>query len=285
LRALALMVLLGCAVVAGSLLSRPAGTGTPDAARPAALVPGIIHATRGDVRSVLVLDGAVAAVEAFELKSPLDGAVRSIEAAPGVIAAGTALAVVDGSAGLATIRMPEAGALVSVAVVQGQSVSVGQALFVIAPARYTVVVQVDPAYLYRLYEPPISIVVQLDRGPAAFPCPLLSLGASLAEGGNPLDAPVTLVCRVPPELRAFTGVRAQAAITTAEAHDVLLLPVEAVEGSADQGVVTLVRAGAHVRQSVHLGITDGTNVAIVDGLSVTDDVLEFPDPSAALSRP
>jgi multidrug efflux pump subunit AcrA (membrane-fusion protein) len=236
-----------------------------------------------------VLDGAVTAVEPVVVKAPVDGSVSMVSEPSQQVPAEAVLAVITNNGDELSVRMPQAGAVMSADIMQGQHVAVGDPLFTIAPARYTVTVPVEPAVLYRLYERPLNITVAIDRGPATFACPFVSIGAATPTGANPLESQVTLVCAVPATVRAFSGVRAQVAITTAAADNVLWLPVEAVEGAADLGRVTVVRNGQQISQAVVLGISDGARVEIVSGLTEGDAVLEFPDvtgpDSGASGRP
>jgi HlyD family secretion protein len=277
-----LVVLLGVAALSGALVSGAApspGQGQP-ASVALALEPGVIHATRGDIRSVLVLDGAVTAVDPMVVKARADGTVSKVSKANKHLAAKAVLTVITTKNGRLRVLMPQAGVVMATEIVKGQQVAVGDPLFTIAPAGYRVTVPVDPAVLYRLYERPLQITVALDRGPAPFDCPFVSIAAATSAGANPLEAEVSLVCAVPAMIRAFSGIRAQVAITTAAADNVLWLPVEAVEGAADLGRVTVVRDGRHLPQAVVLGITDGVRVEIVSGLTEEDAVLEFPDLAA-----
>lgn len=143
--------------------------------------------------------------------------------------------------------------------------------------RLEAVAVVPPELLYRLYEPPRAISVKLDRGPGPFDCPLSRLGASAAASEDPLSAPVELRCRIPQGIRAFPGVRLKIAVVTGEARNVLVLPVTAVAGESDQGYVTLLRDGERIRRDVRLGLTDGMNIEIRDGLTEGDRVLVPPD--------
>lgn len=150
---------------------------------------------------------------------------------------------------------------------------------VVAPGadeRLDVVAVVSPELLYRLYERPVEIIARLDRGPAAFTCPFVSIGPP--EGATPgLDTPVELRCRVPAAVRAFSGVRVDLAVTTAKVTDALVLPVTAVEGTADTGRVTVVLpSGDEVDREVVLGVTDGVLVEVVEGLDESDAVLDPP---------
>ncbi len=136
---------------------------------------------------------------------------------------------------------------------------------------------VPPEVLYRFYDSPRSISAKLDRGPGPFDCPLLSLGAADATADDPLSVPVELRCRIPQDVRAFPGVRLKIAVVTGEARNVLVLPVTAVAGESDQGYVTLLSDGEQTRRNVRLGLTDGTNIEIREGLTEGDRVLVPPD--------
>lgn len=274
-----LVVLLGVAALSGALVSRAPTSAGPELQKNAALTlePGVIHAMRGNIRSVLVLDGAVTAVDPIMVKAPVDGTISKVSKPSQQVAAKAVLAVITTNRGRLQVLMPQAGVVMSAEIVKGQRVAAGDALFTIAPARYTVTVPVDPADLYRLYQRPLNITVAIDRGPAPFDCPFVSIAAATSPGANPLESQITLVCAVPATVRAFSGIRAQVAVTTAASDNVLWLPVEAVEGAADLGRVTVVRNGQRLSQVVGLGITDGVRVEIVSGLTEGDAVLEFPD--------
>lgn len=277
-----MVVLLGAAALSGALVSRAAPSPGSGQAANVALTfePGLIRATRGSIRSVLVLDGAVTAVDPIVVKARADGTISKVGKANKHLVAKAVLAVITTKKGRLRVLMPQAGVVMATEIVKGQQVAVGDSLFTIAPSGYRVTVPVDPAVLYRLYERPLEITVALDRGPAPFDCPFVSIAAATSAGANPLESQVSLVCAVPAAIRAFSGIRAQVAITTAAADNVLWLPVEAVEGAADRGRVTVVRDGRHLSRAVVLGITDGARVEIVSGLTEDDAVLEFPELAA-----
>lgn len=222
-RYLAIIVTL-LAVAGGSVAflafgsSQGASSG-PSSAPSEGLPSRLVTVTRGDIRSVLVLDGVVG---------------------PAVPTASQA---------------PQSTANAAVA--------------------YDAVAEVAPSLLYRLYAPPVAIEVQIDRGPAPTGCTFVSVGL---EGADPLSGPVRFRCRLPSTVRVFPGVLLRIAVVTGEATGALLLPVEAVAGSADQGFVTLAPPqGPHRRRTVQLGLTDGVSVQVLEGLSVGDRVTDPPE--------
>jgi multidrug efflux pump subunit AcrA (membrane-fusion protein) len=246
---------------------------------PSGSLPRAVAVTRADIRSVVVLDGAIAAAPIEAVRSPIAGTVVDIVADEGaVVRAGDRLFTVKASTGGSSpVAAPAAGTLLSISAQQLQPVHAGQSLATLAPRAYQAVATVDPSRLYRLYQPPVSVRVQIERGPAPFDCPFASLGAEVAAGDNPYDAPITFRCSIPDGVRVFAGIRVRIAVVTGEALNALNVPVEAVEGAADNGWVTLLLAdGSRSRRSVKLGITDGLRIQILDGLAEGDRILDPP---------
>ena len=74
----------------------------------------------------------------------------------------------------------------------------------------------------------------------------------------------------------FAGLAAQLTIAGGLAENVLVVPITAVEGSAGSGIVHVMTAdGATEERTVSLGLNDGTNVQVVEGLAEGDMVLQF----------
>lgn len=280
-------------VFAASLLIAVLGGGALllSVLRPVAIAPGASADTltpnpvlpvRATIRSVIVLQGAIVPVTHVDVRAPAAGSVIKVVVAVSTeVAAGQV--IVQLKAGRTTIDVPspDDGVIVEIPVTVGEDVARGELLATLAPRRFMVEAVVDPALLYRLYQPPIEISAQIDRGPAAFACPFGSLGARDVSG-DPLAAPVYLTCSVPPSIRAFAGVRVKVVVTTGIAEHALLVPVQAVEGSADRGVVWVVESNgmAQARQ-VRLGLTDGVRVQILSGLTDSERILEFPPSDGA----
>jgi len=242
-----------------------------------------ITVARGDIRSTVVLDGSVRADAPMSLPSPADGKVASLAVdLNSELAAGDALVELDGGEVLTT---PVEGIVTAIDVVVGQDVAAGDTMVTVAPAAFHVAALVPPEALYRLYDAELSIQALIEHGPAPFDCPILSLGAEAADGGNPLDAPVLLRCQIPADVRTFSGVPVTLAVETGRAIDVVIVPVSAVAGRSDSGVVTLVEGDERRSVTVELGITDGANVEIRSGLSEGQRILDLPDLDLPLDRP
>ncbi|QAY74323.1 efflux RND transporter periplasmic adaptor subunit [Agromyces protaetiae] len=80
---------------------------------------------------------------------------------------------------------------------------------------------------------------------------------------------------MPGDVRVFAGLAAQVKISAGSADGVLVVPITAVEGGAESGVVWKVVNGERTEQPVKLGLTDGTNVEVLEGLAEGDSILQF----------
>ncbi len=80
----------------------------------------------------------------------------------------------------------------------------------------------------------------------------------------------------PSDVRVFPGLVADLTIAGGIAENVLTVPMTAVQGAADTGIVFIVlEDGTHEERPVTLGLNDGINVEIVDGLTEGEMVLQF----------
>lgn len=248
--------------------SQPAGQATPP----------VVEVRLGTVESVVSLDGVVAVPPDVEVVAPAPGTLNVLKG-EGPSSPGQALAMIDAADDTREVRAPVAGRIGAWSAAAGQEVTTGQPLVTLRPHGHEVVAVVEPAILYRLYDPPQRIVVKIDRGPAAFDCPLVELGANSAEihTGDPLDAPVRLRCAVPDGVRVFPGVRANLAVLTGTASEVPVIPLTAVDGQAQHGRVTVAApGGAPEVRRVELGLTDGHLVEVKAGLDVGERVMTVP---------
>jgi multidrug efflux pump subunit AcrA (membrane-fusion protein) len=71
-------------------------------------------------------------------------------------------------------------------------------------------------------------------------------------------------------------VGAKLALTVGEARDVVTLPLSAVDGSSESGIVYVVENGKTHPRDVKLGLHDGVNVEISSGLKTGALVLDPP---------
>jgi len=193
------------------------------------------------------------------------------------------------------VRTPVAGTVGTLAVLEDQLVSVGDVVAAISPGTLSVVAPLTQEQQFRLLAPPSEATVTVPGGPAPFACTDVLAGVPeddaqpstggdaavdpydpyAAAAGTPTGAEVS--CRVPADAVAFPGLSATVELTAGSAQDVLVLPVTAVEGLVSTGAVWRLdpETGESEETSVGLGLTDGTQVQVTEGLEEGDSVLEF----------
>jgi macrolide-specific efflux system membrane fusion protein len=256
-------------------------------------VPVMISTVSNDV----VLSGTVKADDAVPVKAPLDGTLTSVDVGVGsVVAAGQQIGVVKGvnSAGKTVtvgIGAPVAGTISALSIVPNQQTQAGTVVAQIAPPGFYVTASVQPADRYRLLEAPAEAQVTVTGGPAPFTCTNLTITTPLAGAGTggTGDDPgtgdpgagagsgTTARCVVPADVTVFPDLVAQLTISAGVAENVLVVPVTAVLGAAESGVVYVVdpETGETEERPVTLGLSDGINVEVVDGLTEGELVMQF----------
>lgn len=191
------------------------------------------------------------------------------------------------------VTAPAAGTLSSLAVIAGQDVTIGATAGAVAPPTFSVTGSLEPAQQYRLLNRPTEASVTITGGPAAFTCGNLRIttplagstgGDSAATGGNGAGTSgagsaasgTTATCTVPGDVTVFSGLAAEMTLAGGRAEGVLLVPTTAVRGAAQSGTVWVSNPdGTTAERAVALGLTDGTQVQITDGLTEGEEILEF----------
>jgi multidrug efflux pump subunit AcrA (membrane-fusion protein) len=190
----------------------------------------------------------------------------------------------------ATVPAPAAGTLTTLDVLVDQVVAVGDTVGSISPGTLSVTATLTQADQFRLLSPPATAEVEVQGGPAPFTCTGLTLGAPAPNSGSSTDGGggypqdpstgagggTTARCAVPAGTTVFPGMGATVRIAAGQADDVLVVPVTAVQGSVQQGNVWVVGAdGAQEERAVTLGLTDGEQVEVREGVSEGEQVLQF----------
>ncbi|WP_196250806.1 efflux RND transporter periplasmic adaptor subunit [Cellulomonas sp. JZ18] len=249
--------------------SADGATASEPQVRPGA--PATTTVARGDITSVLVLNGATVAQPDVTVRAggagPLD---IQVEEGQGV-AAGQVL----GSVGAAPVVAPAAGVVTGWHVPDGVTVP---ADLPVADLRYTgfgIDVSVPAEHAYRLYSVPVQGTTTVTGGPGGLPCDVLPAPAGGSAAGVEAQAGARFVCLLPSDAQVMAGLEAKVGLETARAEDVLTLPVEAVTGVTGQGVVTRVEGTGHSRVTVELGVSDGHLVEVRSGLDDGDVVLAY----------
>jgi macrolide-specific efflux system membrane fusion protein len=271
-----------------------------------------VQVARASVQNDVVLSGTVAADPAVAVKATANGAVDEVFAKQGqAVNAGDVLfdvKVVDEPVETTTVGpdgapivaagppshhfekvvAPIGGVLTGFDVLAGQTVAVGQDSGLVAPPSFRVSAALSPEQQYRLTQVPPEAQVAITGGPAPFACTGLTISVADAAPDTAGDGPgasggtTTAHCTVPAGVKVFAGLAAELTIAAGSAEDVLVVPTTAVEGGADTGVVWLIGDdGEGEEHPVSLGLTDGRNVQVLDGLAEGDHVLQFVPGAAA----
>ena len=167
---------------------------------------------------------------------------------------------------------------VSLTVLKGQVVSIGDELGNISPGTFSVSAPLAPEQIYRINTLPKTATVTIKDGPAPFECTGVKLDTpNQTDAEEAKSAQVSVTCAIPSDQRVFSGLAITLDLVAGEASDVLTLPVTAVEGRYGQGFIYLPGDDPMqpVKQEVTLGITDGTLIEIREGLDAETEVLEF----------
>ena len=252
----------------------------------------------GTVQNDVTLTGTISADSAVPIKATLAGEVKKLLVSPGQhVDAGTPIltlrAEVPSADGLstsiknATVVAPTAGTLSSFPALVGQVYSVGDTVGQVAPPTFHVSGSLDPTQLYRLLVQPTEAQVTITGGPAPFTCTGLTIATPLAgqDAGDGTVSGPTVSCAVPADVVVFGGLSANIVIAGGIADNILIVPITAVEGVAETGNVYFVLPdGSTEVRPVTLGLNDGFNVEVKEGLAEGDVILQYV-PGASASDP
>lgn len=241
-----------------------------------------VEVTRSDVVATVGLPATIVANPVVWLTAAAPGRVEAIVEAGAPVAAGGQVATV----GDEPVRAPVDGAIIEWLVPDGTDVPARLPIATYRANAFALAAELDAGSAYRLLDAD-SVVARasIDQGPGPFECAVVDAPRPTAAGssddetatGAPSATPAgpghVVLCLIPPDVRAFAGATAQLAVEAARATDVLVVPVSAVRGSVDRGVVELRGAdGSRTPREVELGITDGSVVEVVSGLEDGDAV-------------
>ena len=222
------------------------------------------------------LDEARANVEAAEARLRRAGqpsseaAIRAGET--GVEYAGAALELARLQLREASLASPIAGVVAETFQKQGATVPAGTPIVSIQPPDYEVAVAIDERQLGQVSPGQnVSVLVDVYSG-ESFTGTVRSISPSVDARTRTVSARVDVQ---DPRAKLKSGLHAQVAIAGARRTGALILPREAVVGSADTSVMTVVDGRAR-RQPVQVGVQDGRSVEIVQGLAEGTEVIVSP---------
>jgi macrolide-specific efflux system membrane fusion protein len=261
-----------------------------DSAKPTGEIvePQVAVAT-GTIQNDVTLTGTVTNDAPVAVKATLTGIVRDVYVTAGQhVDAGTEILRIraeimnpDGTqyVDYETVVAPIAGTLSTFTALEGQSFSVGDDVGKVSPPSFNVSGTIAPEQQYRLLNQPTEAQVTITGGPAPFACTGLTITAappSSGETGSPGSTGPTVRCSVPVDVTVFPGLSATMVIAGGVAENVLVVPITAVEGSAQTGNVYFVLPdGSTESRPVTLGLNDGISVEVKEGLEEGDMILQF----------
>ena len=195
------------------------------------------------------------------------------------------------------VTAPASGVLSSLAVIEGQDVTIGLVAGQIAPPTFSVSGSLEPAQQYRLVDQPTDASIAITGGPAPFTCTGLRIvtplpgsdggsgggtaGGGTTDGGGGTSgggggSTTTVSCPVPNGVTVFSGLAAQMTIAGGKAENVLVVPTTAVRGAAQSGTVWVSLAdGSTEERPIGLGLSDGSQIEVTGGLTEGEMILQF----------
>lgn len=202
-----------------------------------------------------------------------------------------------------TIVRAQSAGTVSIDVLKGQDVAIGDVIGTVQPATFHAQVSVTPDQLYSLQSLPKEGELAITNGPAPFPCTNLRTvtgaaastpggdsGNGKSDGGDGgsgnQSASPELQCTIPSDHQVFDGVTGKLKIAGANAKNVLIVPASSIEGRYKTGRVWLPpKEGEKPKAvSVQLGASDGENVQITGGLDEGQEILQYAPGSTKESK-
>lgn len=234
---------------------------------------------RGSIVNELTLSGTIARDSAYPVRSEINGTITHVHVSQGQsVSAGQVLVTVkqDFPSRVFEIAAPEAGDLAEFTLVKGQTVSTGGEVASLEPARYHVLSTVEPVQLYRLLDAPSEASVTITGGPAPFDC--TGLRTQVSDGGT-----TSVRCAVPTDQVVFPGLPAILTIAVGSVDDALLIPTTAVKGGAGSGIVWVDKGDGSEPETrdVVLGVSDGSMVEVIEGLTEGELIRQFVPGAAA----
>jgi hypothetical protein len=282
-----------------------------------------VKPTRQDLTNRISLTGKVTMNPVFGIVAPADGEVRYLQVQQSKTAPtkATKVATIWSGRKQTSVEVP-AGALFAGRLVEDRStVTAGMPIVSAKHSAYGIVADIDSAQAYRISGAIASVQAQIKNGPGPFGCTVLGTVAALPAGtipeppaptgtpqptGQPSGPPpgmpkpggegeqapggseptgLRLVCTAPGDVKLINGASVTLDVVTEKATNVLVLPVEAVAGTAGKGKVDVVGPD-RTRQTkdVTLGLTDGKVVEIKSGLD-GDETVAVPGPDLPTAAP
>jgi len=248
-------------------------------------------ATVGDITSTVEVKGQVVQDKAVEAKATLTGTVDSLTVAKdAMITQGEPLLYLKKTEPQEPKSAPVSDN-VTYNVIENQDTTTGMVVASVTPQTYSATGDITAAQQYRLTNAPAAATISTTDGPAPFSCTDLKIGtkentstttgqdASTRTTSSGAGTKVEVRCSVPAEQQVFAGLKITIGIDAGSATGAVLAPVTAVEGSVTTGNVWVVTDPDNPKDAekreVSLGINDGTNIQITNGLAEGETILQY----------
>lgn len=199
------------------------------------------------------------------------------------------------------LRATADGTIRDLAVIEWQSLSVGETVATLSPGTYSIVAELTPEQQLSLLDIDIAATAQLPTAadPIACQAPDITEDTELDENagsgaepaapeepwvGEPYGMEETggvsaaqLRCPVPESARIVPGLSVEVTVDLGSATDVLTVPTTAVEGEGEVGTVYTLdeTTGQPAPLEVTLGLRGDGVVEIIDGLEEGQQILQF----------
>ncbi len=229
------------------------------------------------IQTVVVAQVTVVALPEYVITAPKAGKVQfSKRVQEGKSLGKNALVAKVGGK---NVRAPLASRSLQLLVQPGERVRAGVPIAVLRYNGFAASGNVPVEQGYRLRTGGIRANVQFKAGPANAEC--IPVTPRHRPDGSTLDTNsgqqyLNTLCLFPADAGLVEGLPGTLGILTAQAENVLGLPLTAVSGSTGRATVVKVEAdGSLVETEVELGISDGNRVEVKSGLEAGDTVLRY----------
>ncbi len=174
------------------------------------------------------------------------------------------------------VRAPFSGVAAALRVAPGETVSSGTPLMqLLDDSSFYARVGVDELDVADIsIDQRVSIRVDALRR-KIFAGTVVEIDRVAAVSGGVVTVPARIAIDEPDEGVLRPGYSVSVRIEVDRVDGAFVVPLEAVVQTADTALASVIRDGEEIITEVSLGISDGTNVAVMDGLEEEDEILPF----------
>ena len=226
---------------------------------------------RGTITPTISAQTVIVQASPFILSSPVNGTFETQRKVGDKLTAGDVVGKISGS----KLKMPVNGTILSL-VSSGENIPKNYPVAVVRYTGFSLNVEAEN-YLKTLPEDTMfyaKFQVSDGIGPTdaiAVVNPAMENSESMAYK-NFIPQSNILQCLISREVYVKSGQNATVVISAETRKDVLILPLSAVAGRMDKGLVTVIKNGKSVQTEVTLGVSDGAYIEILSGVKEGEKV-------------